>query len=219
MPIDETGLITVIKARTTGHFTFVEATYNRIAEDAVYFMNQMINTEIRESDKNRSARMVLLLMAFYIESISRALRETPETKNFRSIVKREGWPKYFRGFPIVYRKLCNKRLQLNIDGIDDIFLIRNKVLAHPWGYTRREEDGALIINPESDSTLASYAKFRKFPKSYTEFNVSHTVLVLNEVISILKKYHNLIKRETTDKKLLDSCWPAGLILWKKKNRA
>ena len=218
MPIDETGLTTVIKVGITANITIDVATYKRVVEDAAYFLNEMIKPDLSTLDQNRYARMNLLLMALYIESLSNALLESSRTRNLQGLKKQKGWKEYLKGFMSAYYKYYEKELHLNMDGIHDIFFIRNHFIAHPKGYTREKEDGSVIIKQEGKGGIGFYKKFKNFPYAYSKFNSSHAIIVVNEVVNFLKNYHNLIKRKTSEKKLLDSCWPAELIQWKKKNR-
>ena len=218
MRIDETGGIVTIGVQVTGKITITEATYKRIIEDAAYFLNEMTNPKLSSTEQNRYARIILPQIAFYIQSLSRALVEKTNTKNLRGLNKYKKWSENLKGFMIVYYKYYGKELQLNTDGLHDIFLIRNYIIAHPQGFTTETDGGEMITKLNRSSEKGDFKKFKDFPHNYTRFNSSHLVSIVEEVINFLKDYHNLIKKKTSDKLLLSLCWPTELIQWKTDNK-
>lgn len=55
-----------VGVQTSFKAVYGEATYKRIEEDIVFFRRQAADDQIDDRDKKRYARIVILLMAFYL---------------------------------------------------------------------------------------------------------------------------------------------------------
>ncbi|MCK4362124.1 MAG: hypothetical protein KAW13_02470 [Dehalococcoidia bacterium] len=208
----------VIKAHTGVEAIYSEATFTRIAEDAVFFRRKAGEDNIDDSERKRYSRIAILLMAFYLESLSNLLCDVVLGKNRRRPKKNkeEGVPGPIRRVRAVYKELYDgKELALNIDGVQDVFTIRNKVIAHPAG--RSEERSGKVVRTRVDKTV-SYKKFTDFPFTYSQFTLSHAEEVLEEVKDFLTRFHDLLKdrRHEVPKDVLNACFPRELVEWSKE---
>lgn len=198
--------------------TYSEATFKRIAEDALFFCRKAAEDNIDDSERKRYSRIAILLMAFYLESLSNLLCDVVLGKNRRRPKKNkeEGVPGPIRRVRAVYKELYDgKELALNIDGVQDVFTIRNKVIAHPAG--RSEERSGKVVRTRVDKTV-SYKKFTDFPFTYSQFTLSHADEVLEEVKDFLTRFHDLLKdrRHEVPKDVLNACFPRELVEWSKE---
>ncbi len=188
-------------------YNYSEATFKRIAEDALFFRRKAAEDNIDDSERKRYSRIVILLMAFYLESLSNLLFDKLVTKDLEYVDNRTDLPKPIRRFRAVHNELHGKELALCTDGIQDIFTIRNRVIAHPAG--RSEERSGKVVRTRVDKTV-SYKKFTDFPFTYSQFTVSHADEVLEEVKYFLLHFFDLLKGKVSPE-LLDECWPKELI--------
>lgn len=204
----------VIKAHTgVEAIIYSEATFTRIVEDAVFFCRKAAEDNIDDTERRRYSRIAILLMAFYLESLSNLLFDKLVNKDLECVDTRTDLPGPIRRFRAVYKELYDgKELALNIDGVQDVFTIRNKVIAHPAG--RSEERSGKVVRTRVDKTV-SYKKFTDFPFTYSQFTLSHADEVLEEVKDFLTRFHDLLKGKVSPE-LLDECWPKELVEWTKE---
>lgn len=186
---------------------YSEATFKRIAEDAVFFRKQA--EETNDGEKKRYSRIIIILMAFYLESVANLLFDEFVSEDLDLVDERKDLPKPIRRFRVVYNELANKELTLNTDGIQDIFTIRNKVIAHPAGRAKEQIDG---IRQSRIDTKISYKKFTRFPHVYSYFTISEADTVLNEVKEFLTSFFKSLKHKLT-KEQFDEWWPKELTEW------
>ncbi len=203
--------------KTSAKAEYSEATAQRFIEDAIFLYEKAISAT-EELEKKRFSRLAIMVIPSYLESISNYLFD-----NFLSSVEldtvdsRNDLPKPVRKFRAVYNKSTKKKLEDDIDvnGIIDIFTIRNKITAHPKGRSTLE------TTPDkwkrSDINI-SYLKFKdpNFPQVYSHFYPEHTYLILTEVHDFLIKYITSIKNNLT-KEQYKYIWPEKLIDWKANN--
>lgn len=188
-----------------------ETTYKRIEEDAIFFRRKAAQSEIDDQDKKRYARIVILLMALYLESFSILIFNALVNKPLNDIDNRTHLPGPIRRFRAVHKELLNKELALNTDGIQDIFTIRNKIVAHPAGRAESQtgtgEDGWSRL----DKNVA-YKKFRHFPVHYSHFTLDHTDEILKEVKGFTTAFLKMLSVKVP-KKQFDEWWPCELGRW------
>ena len=197
----------------TVSYIYSEATFKRIAEDAVFFYRKAAENNIDDAERRRYSRIAILLMAFYLESLSNLLFDKLVNKDLKCVDNRSVLPKPIRKFRAVYKDLYDgKELALNIDGVQDVFTIRNKVIAHPAG--RSEERSGKVNRTRVDKTV-SYKKFTDFPFTYSQFTLSHAEEVLEEVKDFLTRFHDLLKarRNEVPEDVLNACFPRELVDW------
>lgn len=197
-------------------YIYSEATFKRIAEDALFFYRKAAENNIDDAERRRYSRIAILLMAFYLESLSNLLFDKLVNKDLKCVDTRKDLPEPIRRFRAVYKDLYDgKELALNIDGVQDVFTIRNKVIAHPAG--RSEERSGKVTRTRVDKTV-SYKKFTDFPFTYSQFTLSHTEEVLEEVKDFLIRFHDLLKARGNEvpEDVLNSCFPRELVEWGKE---
>jgi len=191
--------------------TYEEATFKRIAEDAIFFRQQAAQGEIDEKQRKRYAMVIVLLMSFYLESMSKLICEAVVNKGLEDVDKRGDLPKAIRRFRAVHSELLGKELTLNTDGIQDIFTIRNKIIAHPAGRGKLQtnEFGWSPVNQQF-----TYRKFKNFPFVYSHFTLREADAVLKEVYEFLTEFLRLLTHKLS-KEQVDELWPQELGEWNK----
>jgi len=206
----------VIKAHTGVEAIYSEATFLRIWEDAIFFRRKAAEENIDVSERKRYSRIAILLMAFYLESLSNLLFDKLVNKDLKCVDTRKDLPEPIRRFRAVHKEIYDGReLALNIDGVQDVFTIRNKVIAHPAG--RSEERSGKVVRTRVDKTV-SYKKFTDFPFTYSQFTLSHADEVIEEVKDFLTRFHDLLKdrRHEVPEDVLNACFPRELVEWSKE---
>jgi len=193
---------------------YSEATATRFVEDAIFLYKQAITTT-DDLEKKRFSRLAIVAIPFYLESISNYLFDNfPSSVELDTVDSRNDLPKPVRKFRAVYNKSTNKKLEDDIDvnGIIDVFTIRNKITAHPKGRSTLE------TTPDkwkrSDINI-SYLKFKdpNFPQVYSHFYPEHAYLIFTEAHDFLTKYITSIKNNLTEEQY-NYVWPKELNDWK-----
>lgn len=200
---------TQIGLRVSAEAVYSEATFRRIVEDAVWLHQQAMRNQIDNSQERRYGRIIVLLMAFYLESLSNLLFEEVVGEELERADFRTDLPRPLRKFRAIHSKLLGKELSLNIEGIQDIFTIRNKVIAHPSGRAQLQttEHGWDRID-----TQVNYKKFREFPSIYSRFTLREAEAVLNEVREFVTRFLGLIKDKVSQERIKE-WWPDELVKW------
>ncbi len=188
---------------------YSEATFKRIVEDAIFFSRKSMGEECGEGDKKRYARMAIILTAFYLESLSHYIFEKMVSKPLEAIDHRSDLPEAIRKFRAVHKEYFGKELTIDIDGIRDVFYIRNHIIAHPAGRTRLQ---ASDVGWTPKDKCVSYNKFTSFPFAYSHFTPDHANILLSEARTFVTEFLNLIK-DKVDQKLLKEWWPEELDKW------
>jgi hypothetical protein len=219
----ETGKVEIY-SQVTLDTVYTEATYKRIAEDALYFLDQSKKDNISGAEQNRYARMTILLMAFYLESLSNFLFDAlvGSATQLKDIDHRSDLPTPIRRFRAAYFQLYKEDLSLSIDSVDcirDIFTIRNKIIAHPTAFSseRHSEHAPGYWDRSRQDMSISYLKFKDFPFTYTQFTSQHAQVVLKAAGDFLIEFHRLLKGKVSDERLLNACLPLELMEWEKKD--
>jgi len=193
---------------------YSEATAKRFIEDAIFlYHNAMKVTD--ELEQKRYSRLAVTVIPFYLESLSKYLfYEFFNRELERGDDKRTGLSETIKRFSLVYKKCLNKELKdKDINGIRDIFTIRNRIAAHPQGRSR------LVTTDngwERDDISIIYLKLKDLPQVYSHFYPKHTHLIFTEVHDFLTNYITSIKNNLTDEQY-KYIWPKELIDWKSNN--
>ena len=167
-----------IEVEVSVNSEYSEATFQRILEDMLFFGKKSIEPGCDEVEKKRYARMAIILSAFYLESLSNNLFDKLANQELQGIDYRSGLPDALKRFRVIYRQFKKRELDIDINGIRDIFYIRNHIIAHPAGRARLQGTNSGWV-PVGKSS--SYNKFKNFPFAYSHFNSQHAKIVLNEV--------------------------------------
>ena len=198
-----------IKFSGQGKYSVSKPTCNEVYNDLIFFLNESKASNIDQVISKRYARTALVFLAFYFESLANLLVDEVEKKFDCSqkleqvYTKRNHYPEPLRKFQAVYSERHNQTLPLDLSGIQDLFLIRNQVIAHPPARsivagTDVSEGKGLKENGKS----LSLKKFTHFPNIYSEFTNVHTQEIYNETKDFLEKYHNLVAKDLSESGIL-----------------
>lgn len=175
---------------------YSEATHERILEDAVFFLEKAAEDSIDDGERKRYSRIVILLMALYLESLSNRLCDIVLGENWKIPKKKreEGVAETIIKFKAIYEELFNKELALYTGGIQDIFTIRNRIIAHPAGRSKEcIEDVSGKHKRTRMGKVVKYQKFINFPFHYSHFTLPEAVSIFEEAIGFRRDFLNLIK--------------------------
>ena len=96
-----------------------------------------------------------------------------------------------------------------IDGVKDLFMIRNKMIAHPAGRTAAGSTTAPEtgerLEVRAPSAPAEYNKLRGFPIQVSQFTAHHAVALIAEVRDFLLEYRGAIEKYISDAETLAAC--------------
>ncbi|MGB6873812.1 MAG: hypothetical protein WBE46_06735 [Dehalococcoidia bacterium] len=191
--------------KTSSEAIYTAATYKRFEEDIV-FLKRQANDATEESTRKRYARIIILLTAPYLESVSNLMFGELIDKELDEVDNRADLHKPIRRFRAIHHVLLNKELKLDTNGIQDIFHIRNNITLHPAGREVVKVAGEGL--GRLDKRIA-YKKFKSFPFVYSHFTLSEADEILREVYQFLTEFLRLIK-DKISKKQFDSWYPKEL---------
>jgi hypothetical protein len=202
-----------VEIETSASVKYSEATAKRLIEDAIFLYEKSIKAT-NGLEKRRHSRLAVTVVPYYLESLSkylfyeffnRKLKKGDDKRKLSETIKR---------FSLVYKKCLNKELKdEDVNGIKDIFIIRNKITAHPQGRSRLV---ATDKGWERDDISITYLKLKKLSQVYSQFNPKHVHLIFTEVHDFLTNYLTAIKGNLTEQQY-NYIWPEELITWKLKN--
>ena len=178
----------------------VVPTCHYVYEDLKFFFNKSKESDIDPTSRERYARCALVFLAFYFESLANLLvynvgKEFNCSKQLKVLYKkRDHYPESLRKFMAVYHVLYGQTLPLSVHGIQDLFLIRNQVIAHPRAMsiicgTKVPKEKGLT---EEEKPLP-FSKFSHFPNIYEKFIHVHVQQLYDETKDFLERYHNLVR--------------------------
>ena len=156
----------------------ITQTHKCILDDQRFF--QSMATGQHEA---RYARIAGLLTALHVESVSNVLfeeafadddnlKQLSEYDVLDSVDCRRDLPNPLRRIRAAYEKLTGTKLAIPCEGIQDIFIVRNRILAHPCGITTQSRTvsntaGTHWVRSDRD---IKYKKLRAdFPVSYEQW--------------------------------------------------
>jgi len=188
---------------------YTAATYKRFEEDIV-FLRRQASDATEESTRKRYARIIILLTAPYLESVSNLMFGELIGKRLDKVDKRtanrQRLPPSILKFRAIHRKLLSKELKLDTNGIQDIFHIRNNITLHPAGREVVKIAGEGL--GRLDKRIA-YKKFKSLPPVYSHFTLNEADEILREVYQFLTEFLRLIK-DRISKKQFDNWYPKEL---------
>jgi hypothetical protein len=188
-----------MRLKPEAEYFFVEATFNQVYTDCLFFLNKARESGIKEEDKDRYARVSILFAAFYIESLSNRLWDAfPARSEKRLDSAGKDLREPVKKFRAVYHKFCQTHLPLNTDGIEDIFTIRNKIFAHPRAFSIKAGKGIPIGRGCDNRINYKNKNFATFPYVYSLFKTQHAKAIVNEVKNFLNGYCDLLKGKIPD---------------------
>lgn len=178
--------------------------------DLLYFMNRLNQPNNDLDHVKRYSRIVIILMVLYVESLSYLLFNevikyynkkdslelvTREDNKIKQDERGNPYPRPIINYLSVYYISCNQYLLIDILGIRDLFLIRNKIFAHPPGRSIISKTGF----PEGKgltekAELINYNKFVHFPNILQNFSKEHACELYIEIKDFLGKYFSLLTK-------------------------
>lgn len=201
-----------MRLKPEAEYLFVEATFNQIYTDCLFFLNKTKESRIKEEEKDRYARVSILFAAFYIESLSNRLWDAFPARSQKRLSAKKDLPEPVKNFRAVHHKLCRTYLPLNTDGIEDIFTIRNEIFAHSPAFSIMAGTGIPcgrgreIPRGRGRRNRINYKKFKTFPRVYSLFKTQHAEAVVNEAMNFVNAYRDLLKGKIPDN-ILDAIRP------------
>ena len=191
---------------------YTAATYKRFEEDIV-FLRRQANDATEESTRKRYARIIILLIAPYLESVSNLMFGELINRELDEVDNRMDLHKSIRRFRAIHHVLLSKELKLDINGIQDIFHIRNNITLHTAGREVVKVAGEGL--GRLDKRIA-YKKFKSFPFVYSRFTLSEADEILREIYRFLTEFLGLIEDKIL-KEQFDNWCPKELtecrLLW------
>jgi len=176
--------------------SYVEATHMRLIEDSVFFAEQAAKDAFEVSLRNRYARTAIAYSAFYLESLSHLIKDNLQTAE-SSLLRRaidsdlsRDTPSPLKCLRAAYNVLSNGS-QPSMDGLLDVFEIRNQLFGHPAGYTEEIFSGA--PRQRVDRTMA-YRKYTDFPFTLSQFTSLHAQMILLDLKTFLTAFAEAVRR-------------------------
>ena len=212
--------MTEYQGKVTAHIGFklsveavyAAATYKRFEEDII-FLRRQAKDAADESTTKRYARIIILLTAPYLESVSNLMFGELIDKELDEVDKRVDLPKPIRRFRAIHRALLNKELKLDTNGILDIYHVRNNITLHPAGREVMKVAGEGLRR--LDRRIA-YKKFTSFPLVYSDFTLNEADEILREAYHFLTEFLGLVK-DKISREQFDSWYPKELTEWVKRS--
>jgi hypothetical protein len=211
----------------------LKANYAEIHNDIKYFLTESTKASDIEISK-RFAKAAIVFTAFYVESLANLLVDRIRSvfdscPDFKKFIKKEchwpkiidHWPQPLRIFFGAYIKIQNKNLSpenktllrdtikiwslyRGTAVIQDLFLIRNQVFAHP---PARSTVGGTGVVPEKGLTQEGkdlkFNRFEHFPNIYTGFTSTHAHEIYEETKKFLEWYGTLIEKYPVGNELVN----------------
>lgn len=173
-------------------------TFNTIYDDIVYFLKKAKIPDTDHAIGKRYARVTIVFMAFYLESLAKALlKETIKRFNGKLNCGKKDPITIFKN---IHEFLNKNKLSLDTLGLFDLFqIIRSQLIAHPpdrsilWGSNVPEGKGL-----KENGKAFSYKKFKQFPNTLENFSKDDAQDVYNELKLFLSEYYNLISIHLPD---------------------
>jgi len=171
-------------------YSALSPNYTWIHRDLVFFLNLSQKSSDSE-EKKRFARAVIILLAFYLESLSNLLFEETKIQEEKLeiyIDRYKDWAKPIIKLLLSLNKLDSESFAA-CKGLKDLFLIRNQVFAHSEG---RSVVAGTGVDPKKglkgNFKKLSYEKFTNFPNVYSQFDVEHAEKLCEAVDNFLKSF-------------------------------
>ncbi len=192
-------------------FSCSRGNYNFIYNDIVFFFQESARFKEDEPIRKRYARTSIVFTAFLVEAIANLFYEEYGTLGIKKTEKelREKYKHRRLSFPLLklieaYYDLCKKELSLDVDGIRDLFKIRNEIIAHPKSRSIVSGTGVKDgIGLTHEHEHIRYYKFKEFPNIYSEFGIMHAEKLFKETQAFLSQYHELVENKIPQQWLLD----------------
>jgi hypothetical protein len=181
-------------------------TCDTLYNDIVYFLENSKKYDTDKEFSKRYARIVIGLLALYVESLGNLLLNEFTKKNCPQKlidynINTETITKYRDVLYFIFNK---KLLRGEMNCIEDLFRIRNELIVHPKA--REIIGGSGVKKGKGLSGIGesiNYKKLKHFPNILSEFTYEHAQELYNEIKDFLYRYYNRIDKE------LNNHWIAG----------
>ena len=176
---------------------YVEATHMRLIEDAVFFAEQAAKDGHDVTSRNRYARTAIVYSAFHLESLSHLIKERLQAEEIALLRKAirsdtsEATPSALRCLQAACKVLSNGTHQPSMDGLLDIFEIRNKLFGHPAGFTAEKISDAQRVRVDRQM---EYKKYVDFPFTLSQFTSSQAQIILLDLDKFFAALADAVKR-------------------------
>jgi len=204
---------TGFKLRPTSEYFFSRPTYAEVQKDIDFFLSES-QKAIDLIVSKRYARAAIVFTAFYVESLANLLAahirenfgQTAQLDDF--ISRGDHWPKPLRTLYGAYLFLNKKPIgrgedwALDSSAVEELFLIRNQVLAHPPA--RSIVAGTGVVAGQGltqEAKPLALNKFAHFPNIYHEFAHCHALELYEEARLFLINYGRLLASNPTEPKI------------------
>jgi hypothetical protein len=202
-----------LKLSPASEYFFTRATCAEVRQDIDFFLSESQKATDLSISK-RYARAAIVFTAFYVESLANLLLaqitdrfgQNAQLDDF--IKKRDHCPKPLRVLYGAYLFLNGKPIgretawDLDTSAVEDLFLIRNQVLAHPPA--RSIVAGTGVVTGQGLTQKAKplpLKKFAHFPNVYHEFTNCHALELYEETKLFLTNYGKLLSSNPTEPKI------------------
>jgi len=115
----------------------------------------------------------------------------------------------------LYEKACGQACPHSIDGLQDIFDVRNRIVAHPAGASREaldlRDDGTW--DRQRIDRRVEFRKFTDWPTTYSQFLRSHANEAVAEAKRMLELIHDDLAQAGVDSEILKRAFPTALKDW------
>jgi hypothetical protein len=192
---------------SASEYAFMKANYDEILKDVKYFLSESNRASDPEISK-RFARASIVFTAFYVESLAnlvmdRVIEKYGIDSDFNKFIcKRDSWTKPLRILFAADIKIkkgiisadTKKQWPCDTHVIEDLFLIRNHVLAHPPAHSTVAGTGVVSgIGLNKKGKPLEYKVLKHFPNIYAGFTSTHAEEIYNKTINFLKEYAKLLE--------------------------
>ena len=155
----------------------------KFKDDLMFMVSCYRNDDYDEADRDKFSRNAIVLMAFHLECLSNTLfgKKNDEWCVVSKDISEKS--KAIRKF-VAKHRLSNGKRELDIDGVQDLFTMRNKVFAHA------EETTTLTSTEPGSVTNFTFKKLTSLPSSLSNVGVKEADILfkeLNEFLAVFTK--------------------------------
>ena len=204
-----------VTAHLSAHFQ--EATNLRILDALVDVLTDGERADIR----TRFAVAILLTAVFIESTASFLLEQLRPGQDIEEVEKSLGisWQDYppepLRKLLASYSVACRTACPHSMDGLHDIFRVRNKIVAHPAGTAKENldlRDDGSWDRKRADRAL-TYTKFTEWLATLSQFKREHAHEAIAETKAVLRTLRGDLERAGVDDSILKRMYPPSLDNW------
>jgi len=176
-----------------GYVSELVSNVDFLGKDLAFFVRQARTETLDDESRGRSARVAIVFLAFYVESLSNSVffKDREGKINPRQLASLEEKKGITKPKPKVAEAIRKLRLAYNGDlekeldctGLQDLFTVRNEIFAH--AQARSTIQGRNL-------TKIEYVKEIGLPHFYSEFEEKQLNKLIDETAAFLKGYERLM---------------------------